>query len=105
MSATLISIFVWVLFMTVQSLMTSDFLRILEIENREKYLEIDPDREQFWNHLQPLRISLCYILLGAYKSWGLGSAAQRSALRLRLVSFAGLLSFCVVLGVAIIEYV
>jgi len=105
MSSILIAIFVWVLFMTIQSLMMSDFLRLLQTENPERYLEMEPEREQFWNHLQPLRISLRYIVPGTCNSWGLSAAAQKSAQRLRFVSFVVLSSFFGVIAVAVIEYV
>lgn len=105
MSGTLIAFFVSALFMTIQSLMMSDFLRLLQTEALEKYLETEPEREPFWNHLQPLRISLHYIVPGTYNSWGLSAAAQKSAQRLRIVSFVVLLSFFGAIAVGVVEYV
>lgn len=105
MNKTLIAFFVWGLFMTFQKMMTSDFLRLLQTENPEKYLEMEPERENFWNHLQSLRISLHYIVPGDYNSWGLSEAARNSANRLRIGSFAALLSFIGAIAVVVIEHV
>jgi hypothetical protein len=105
MSDTLIAVFVWALFMTIQSLMMSDFLRLLQTENPQKYLEMETERESFWNHLQPLRISLRYIVPGDYESWGLSAAAGKSAQRLRIVSIVAILSFFGAIAVGVIENV
>ena len=105
MNAFLIVVFILLLLLTVHSLIASSLLSDLEINDPDAHAGLDLNRENFWNHTQPLRISFGYVIPGAYKQWTLSDKGRTTAVLLRVVSIGVVLASLAVIGLVVAENV
>jgi hypothetical protein len=98
-------ILLWIVLLVIQVLMTGQFMKHLERDNKPKYDEVWSGSELMWNYIHPLRIGLLYALPGTFELWGLSEEGLRSARRLRVVSIFSALALLGVAAALIIEYI
>lgn len=99
------SILLWIASLVIQIMMTGQFLKYLERDNKPKFDEVWSESEQVWAFIHPLRIGLLYALPGTFELWGLSDEGLTSARWLRGTSIFSALALLGVAAALVIEYI